>query len=183
MKKILMSMTFVILVNLPSVLCLAQAEGEGTTLPPREGMTFGLFLGNLLPNQVGDEEDVTEIQPQGGMRFGWVNNGGGVDLGISSGKAEGVEWGNVSLSMKMEAPIDTNYALVYVGVDVTRFQPSGKDMSTVGGGHVGGGLLVPMGGSLGFRLDMKFNVNPGTSLLISAGLSFLLGGDAKAGGS
>lgn len=141
-----------------------------------KGFEAGIFVGNILPNQIPGME---EIHPQGGIRMGWSQKHGGADLAIATGKGEGVEWGDVSLSFRMDIPVDTYIAMAYLGVDYIRYQGVGEDVKSFGGGHVGGGLMIPVGGPAAFRLDMKFNVNPGTSLLIAFGFVLTFGGDSQ----
>lgn len=156
---------------LHAFIALAQAPQNGA---PR-GFETGLFIGNVLPNQV---PGMTEIHPQGGLRTGWSEGNGGVELSLATGKGEGVEWGDASLSLRMDIPVDVYIAMAYIGIDYIRYQGVNEELKSFGGGHVGGALLVPLGGPAGFRFDMKFNVNPGTSLLIAAGL-VLTFGDSK----
>lgn len=140
---------------------------------------FGAHIGNILPNQV---PGVTEIAPQWGLRGGYRLGPIAVaEVGGIAGKGEGVEWTNIHASIRFGVPIETLMGTFFLGGDVHSYEPEGKKRKTFGGGHVGGGIMSLIADRLWFRADMKFNINPGTSLYIGAGLMFRLGPDSGSG--
>ncbi len=138
---------------------------------------FGPQMGNILPNQI---DGVTEIHPQWGV---WTGFGLGGDTTmeflINAGNGNNVEWSQGSASLRMDFPVETLVGFAYIGADATHFKGSGKAKKLFGGGHVGGGFLTVISRDLWFRVDMKFNVNPGTSLYISSGFIFRFGSEEK----
>lgn len=142
------------------------------------GFEMGAHLGKLLPNQIGG---VTEIVPQWGFRTGWATGShSAMEVGAIMGKGEGADWTNASVSLRMDIPIETLTGIALIGIDVTHYQGVNTPKKTFGGGHIGGGIMALIADELWFRSDMKFNVNPGTSLYF--GFGFLLrfaGGDSK----
>jgi len=84
-----------------------------------------------------------------------------------------VKWNNLHLSIRVDVPIEQIVAFVYLGADLNRFTPAGtSSASTLGGGHVGGGILSQIDPELWFRAEMKFHANPGTSMYF--GLGFMI---------
>lgn len=138
----------------------------------------GGHLGILLPNQV---PGVTEITPQGGIR-GAIRTGElvYVEFGANSGKGEGAEWNNLFVSLRGGVPLEGLLGIVFIGLDLQAYQAGGESKKTFGGGHVGGGVMAHVAGNVWFRTDMKFNVNPGTSMYIGAGFLFRWGSEGGA---
>lgn len=134
---------------------------------------FGAHVGNILPNQV---EGATEIQPQWGLRAGFGLGGAGTsEFTFNAGKDQGVDWKQMSASVRMDMPIEELVGHVYVGLDLTMYESEIKPRVVLGGGHIGGGVMALLSKDLWFRADMKFNINPGTSLFIGGGFLFRFG--------
>ncbi|MCB0385933.1 MAG: hypothetical protein KDD43_11115 [Bdellovibrionales bacterium] len=130
---------------------------------------FGFHLGNLLPAQI---DGVTEIMPLWGLRGGYRLAQGFVEFGGIGGNARGAEWTNLHLSLRADMPIEGLVGILFFGADATQFKGAGKEKKIFGGGHVGGGVYVNISPTVWFRGEMKFNVNPGTSLYIGFGFVF-----------
>ncbi len=144
---------------------LAQASGDG-------GDEISLFLGTMLPNQI---EGVTEVLPTFGGRYG-IRTGsiGMVELGFANVHAEGVDFTTISASLRADLPaMEDFFGIFYGGLDGHYYRPVGADSrKTETGLHVGGGLMVHASDTLWFRSDLKFQAQPGTSLLFLFGLVF-----------
>ena len=126
--------------------------------------------GQILPNQI---PGMTEIIGLGGARFGFrMAPRVFFDTGFMSGNGEGVQYRNVFGSVRVDIPVETLVGVVFLGADALNYQGVDKDLKTFGGGHVGGGVQALLGGSVWFRSNMKFNINPGTAMIIDFGLSF-----------
>ena len=139
----------------------------------------GPFIGNLLPNQI---DGVTEIHPQWGWWTGFGLGGAGTaEINITSGNGNGVEWSSLSTSLRMDVPIENLIGIVYIGANVSYYKGVDMPKKLFGGGHVGGGVMTPLSKLLYFRADMKFHVNPGTSLLIMGGFLFRFPGGEGGG--
>lgn len=133
---------------------------------------FGGHLGSLLPNQISG---LSEIMGLGGLRAGYrLGPMGFVEAGALTGKGNGAEITNTHISFRMEVPIENIVGTAFIGPDLTYYKGAGQSGKFYGGGHAGGGILALLGGSLWFRSDMKFTVNPGTSLYIGFGFMFRL---------
>jgi len=131
---------------------------------------FGLSSGKILPNQI---PGMTEIIGLGGFRFGYrVAPRVFIEGGASTGNGEGVRYKNGFLSLRADIPVETIVGTVFAGGDVIHYEGVGREVKTFGGGHVGGGVLALLGGTVWFRSNMKFVVNPGTSMYIDFGLTF-----------
>lgn len=127
----------------------------------------GLHMGRLLPNQIGG---VTEIIPQWGGRLGYrLGTHFFGEVGGTTGAKEGVEYQNVHLSARLDVPVETLVGEVFLGGDVTRYKATTGPRKIFGGGHIGGGILTHIADAIWFRTDMKFNINPGTSLYFGFG--------------
>ncbi len=155
---------------------LAQGEDSQSGLL-NATFEMGAHVGNILPNQV---DGATEIQPQWGLQMGFGMGGAATtEFTFNAGNGEGVEWKQLSVSMRMDMPVEELIGIVYIGADATMYESATKAQTVLGGAHVGGGVISLISQDLWFRADMKFNVNPGTSLFIGGGFLFRFG----AGGS
>ncbi|MCB9025079.1 MAG: hypothetical protein H6625_02070 [Bdellovibrionaceae bacterium] len=153
-----------------SPLLLAQ---EGENVPFNANYELGAQIGSLLPNQV---PGASEIQPQWGLRAGFGMGGAGTtEFTANAGNGEGVSWKQLSLSFRMDMPIEELVGIVYIGGDMIIYETLTQEQKIFGGGHVGGGVMSVVSRDLWFRVDMKFNVNPGTSLFIGGGFTFRFG--------
>lgn len=133
-------------------------------------LEFGAHLGNLLPNQI---TGLSEITGMGGVRAGYrLGPMGFVEGGATVGRGDGAEIINSHLSVRMDIPVENIVGTAFLGPDLTYYKGAGQSGKYYGGGHIGGGIMALMGGSLWFRSDMKFTVNPGTSLYIDFGFVF-----------
>ena len=148
-----------------------SAEPSGSM---NAGFEMGAHIGNILPNQV---DGVSEIHPQWGLRTGFGLGGDTTcEIGGTAGKGNGADWTQASASLRVDMPIEHLVGVVFLGLDVTRFEGVGRPKKIFGGGHVGGGVMTLLSRNLWFRADMKFNINPGTSLYIGGGFLLRFGG-------
>lgn len=162
---------FLILLSYSSVLWAQDEEN----VPFNANYELGAQIGSLLPNQV---PGASEIQPQWGLRMGFGMGGAGTtEFTANAGNGEGVSWKQLSFSFRMDMPIEEFVGIVYVGGDMIIYETLTQEQKIFGGGHVGGGVMSVISRDLWFRVDMKFNVNPGTSLFIGGGFTFRFGGE------
>lgn len=134
---------------------------------------MGFDFGRMLPNQISD---ASEIFPQWGLRAGYGSLGEAFyEAQFHSGSGEGISWNQLSVSLRMDSPLETFWGSAYLGFDVINYTGTTGSKHTTGGGHFGGALLSLVSKDLWFRADMKFNINPGTSLYIGAGFVFRFG--------
>lgn len=135
---------------------------------------WGASGGRLLPNQI---PGLTEILGLGGVRGGYrIGDMGFVESGVAVGSGFGASWTNAHLAARMEVPVETIVGIVFLGIDGVHYEGEGRSAKTFGGGHVGGGVQAQLGGSVWFRSNMKFTINPGTSMYIDFGLMFRMPG-------
>jgi hypothetical protein len=146
----------------------AQAPGEDEEFLPR-AFEFGVFGANLLPSDI---DGVTEIMSIVGVRTGWsTSDTGALEFGFFSGKEAGQEWNNASISVRSAIPVEDLVGLVFIGADVTRHIGVGESEVILGGGHAGGGVMTNVSDDLWFRVDMKFGLRPGTTMMIALGFT------------
>jgi hypothetical protein len=165
-------------------LAYAQEEGKDDHGPKIHGWEYGVHTGPLLPNQI---TGVTEIMPMWGARVSFPSRKAMIEVGLSNARAYGITMYDGSLSYRGDVTVESLTGIFYLGLDFNHITDATGSTQMVGGGHVGAGLMTLIGDSLWFRTDMKFNVNPGTSLYIGFGLVFRMpggeaGGDAGASG-
>lgn len=145
---------------------LAQAQGNDEDSLPQ----FGAYIGNLLPNNVDDVEEIITLW---GLRYSHpFTRRGYYEFGGTFGNSVGVTWHSVSGSLRMDIPVETFTGIAYIGMDYTRYEGATGQKVDKGGLHVGGGLMSLIGGRIHSRFDMKLSTNPGTSLYFSIGLVF-----------
>lgn len=126
-------------------------------------------MGTFLPNQI---EGVTELLPMWGLKYGFPARKGVVEVGALSAQSMGVSYQNVSLSLRGNIPVDTMVGIVFLGIDGNYYSAPQQPYKLAFGGHFGGGIATHLGDVVWFRADMKFNVNPGTSLYFGFGFEF-----------
>jgi len=165
-------------------MALAQDQGAAGQDAAPKGSEFGIHMGPLLPNQI---DGMTEIQPMWGPRYGMPMGTGMAEFSFANSRANGVTYYNAFASYRYDVTLDDLRGILYAGIDLHQWSDSTDTTQTVGGGHLGGGILYPIGNSMWFRSEMKFNLNPGTALYIGFGFVFRLGAgdgaaDAGAGG-
>lgn len=157
-----------------------QGQGE-KDLNSSIGSEIGFHIGKLLPAQING---VTEIMGLWGLRGGYrTGSHGFVELGIIGGNGEGAEWANLHISLRADMPIEGLVGILFLGADATQFKGAGKEPKIFGGGHVGGGVYANISPTVWFRSEMKFNVNPGTSLYIGFGFVFRFQSGGEGGGA
>lgn len=158
----------------------AQDEDASKGMGQNVGWEAGALIGNLLPNQIGG---VTEITGLGGMRVGYrVGTSSFAEATMLMGNGHGVEWKNVSVSYRMDIPVENFVGLAYVGPDITYYKGANSSSNRIiFGGHVGGGIQTSLGGLTWLRGDMKFGLSPGTSMFIGLSLIFRFAGDSSGG--
>lgn len=134
---------------------------------------FGIDIADLLPDQIGG---VSEIMGLGGARVGFrlapLNY---AEFNLFSGNGDGQQWRDFSADIRTDLPIENLLGLAFVGLDAYDFKGRGQGKRLIFGGHVGGGLQAHVGGPIWVRADMKFGFSPGTSLVISLGLTWRFG--------
>lgn len=165
------------LLSVPN-LSLAQPK-----TPEKESSKYGteyqLHTGPLLPNQI---TGMTEIVKSWGGGVGIPLKAGVLECGAINGRGDGVEYYNPFVSLRGDVKFEDLFGIFYIGLDVLHYRPADStEFLTVGGGHVGTGIMIKGGGQLWFRSDMKFNVNPGTALYIGFGI-MLRGAPGASGG-
>lgn len=139
--------------------------------------SFSAHMGTLLPNQI---PGVTEMLPMWGARIGFPRKRSMIEFGGMHANALGTTYSNASLSLKGTIPLEGVYGIVYGGADFHYYKgPLDTEFKMTGGGHVGGGLGVEIAQYLHFRGEMKFNVNPGTSMYIGFGFEMLFPQDKE----
>jgi hypothetical protein len=158
-----------ILIFIHSTFALAQSEDSEEVTRT----SASTHIGVLLPNQI---EGVTEIMPMWGLRYTFPYRGKSlVEIGLANSQAEGVTINEGSIAFRGDFPIQDLKMIAYLGANVLYYAPENEDFTTDFGGFIGGGFLANISDALLFRTEMKFNVNPGTSLYIGFGFEVLFG--------
>ncbi len=151
---------------LTSLSAFAQEPPAGEEVKP-SGSEFGVHTGPLLPNQI---EGMTEIQPTWGLRYSTSFRTGFLEASFANSRANGVIYYNGFLSYRYDVVVEGMVGMIYAGIDVHQWSyPPTDATKLVGGGHLGSGMLFPVGDAMWFRSEMKFNLNPGTALYIGFG--------------
>ena len=115
-----------------------------------------------------------------GARLGFPRKNSIVELGAMHANSLGTTYTNASLSLRGNIPLEGVYGIVYGGIDLHYYKgPTDPEFKMAGGGHLGGGIGIELAPYLHFRGDMKFNVNPGTSMYIGFGFEMLFPQDKE----
>ncbi len=130
----------------------------------------GVQIGNILPNQF---PGITEIMGLGGIHTGYrMSPNGFLESSFLTGQGYGASYKNLSASIRLDIPVETLVGIAYVGGNATYYKGAGQSTKLFGGGHVGGGVMAALSGLVWFRGEMRFTINPGTSLFIGLGFVF-----------
>ncbi len=147
-----------------------EEEENEVSVQPR----FSLHVGSLLPNQI---RGVTEIQPVWGIRYGFPNGKKSlIEVGFGYSQAEGVQLLDSFARIRGDFPVEDLLMMAYVGGDIWYYSPEEEEFKVDFGAHFGGGFIAHIASNVAFRSDMKFQLNPGTSLYIGFGFEILLDG-------
>ena len=130
---------------------------------------FSVSFVKLLPNQIAG---ATEIVTLGNISLYMPISRQDLIFGYTTGSGSGVEWSDFSISTTSNVKIADLDSFVYIGADLVNYTTSVANNRTEFGGHVGGGVEFYLNETVTFRSEMKFNVNPGTSLLVMFGFMF-----------
>lgn len=144
------------------------------------GNELSLHTGSFLPNQI---EGVTEILPMWGARYGIATGLGVLDTGFATAHAQGVDFLNISESLRGDFPLaDQIYGMVYGGLDFNYYtQVNQTNRENVWGVHMGTGIMVLVANTMWLRSDLKFMGGPGTSLYLGFGVVFRAPGSGGGG--
>jgi hypothetical protein len=166
--------TSLIVLALLSFSAFGQADAtEGGGGGPPGNYEIGFHLGDLLPNQI---QGVSEIMSLGGIRGAYrFAQAGWIETGFMTGNEDGQTWRDLHGDLRMDIPVENLIAFATVGLDAVQYSGPTRSSILNLGGHVGGGIQVPIGGAFLFRSDMKFGFSPGTSLYIGFGLTWRFG--------
>ncbi|MBK9294615.1 MAG: hypothetical protein IPM57_09240 [Oligoflexia bacterium] len=181
MKIISLMHIFIALAALPSFAQEEQEEAKIGGVPAKfatMSKEVSFLCGPFLPNQI---EGITEGIPLCGGRFAFKTaNNRYLEINFLSGSSKAQRYILGSLSIRGDTAFDDIIASVYVGGDIhypTRpfYDPTtgiatGDSTSIYFGGHLGGALWAELTDGLYVRSDLKFNLNPGTSLFLGFNL-------------
>lgn len=164
--------TFVMLLVIISLASQSLAQYPDEEKKAENVREYSAFAGVLLPNQI---EGVTEQTGMWGLRYAWPKgHNQWIEPGAFLANAWGVTYYNLWLSYRMDIEVESLVGHFFIGPDIHRItrqtDPTGATPGDTTqnfiGGHLGGGISSPISDALWFRSDMKFNLNPGTALLV-----------------
>ncbi|PIU00081.1 MAG: hypothetical protein COT74_06945 [Bdellovibrionales bacterium CG10_big_fil_rev_8_21_14_0_10_45_34] len=157
---------FALVLSGGATICQGQSKGQSKS---RDSSYINLHLGPTLPNQI---DGVTEILPSWGARYGFpIFSGYLLESGAIISRGKGTHAYDFHTSIRSDMDINGYLmAIMYLGADFHYYAPPHSDFHSAFGGHVGIGITAPIIDSIWIRSDMKFNINPGTSLYIGFGL-------------
>jgi hypothetical protein len=147
-----------------------QITNNATDAGQNSTFEFGPFIGDILPNQISG---MTEITGVGGARLGYrLSPLATFETFFVTGNGSGAQYKNLSESVRLDVPVESFVGFMFIGIDVTDYKGVGQTNKLFGGGHLGGGIMTQLGGSLWIRSDMKFTFNPGVAMCIDFGFIF-----------
>jgi hypothetical protein len=129
----------------------------------------------FLPNAI---EGITELMTLCGGRFGMrTGSGSFVEGTFISGAGRGQRYTMGSLALRGDYALDDFIGSMFIGPDlhyatnpVYSGTGVGEDTKIYIGFHVGGSIWWELNDVAYLRTDLKFNFNPGNSLLVMVGL-------------
>lgn len=143
----------------------AQEQESKSALPPFWSVTP--HMGPMLPHQI---DGLSEIMPIAGLNAGMSRGPGIMEFGTYFSNAYGAAYYEFAFSYRYIMPIEGIEAGIFAGPSLVRHRGENFDFRNIFGAHVGAGGAVMIGSGILFRGDMKFNVNPGTSLYVGFAL-------------
>lgn len=162
----------------PHVLAQQQNEENSSGQIPAKFSVMSkeatFLCGPFLPNQI---EGITESMPLCGGRLGFrTTQNRYLEFTVLSGASRAQRYILGSMSIRGDTAFDDIIASVYIGGDIhypTRpfydavtGVATGDSTSIFFGGHIGGAMWAELTDGVYVRSDLKFNLNPGTSLFL-----------------
>lgn len=138
-----------------------------------------LFVGHQLPAGI---KGVDETLPVFGGRYGFATNKVGLaEIGLFNTHAYGVDFSTLELGLQGTIPFSAGLeGLYYGGADLNYYSELGAtNRKTEFGYHAGTGAMLLLTDTLWLRGDLKFMINPGTSLYLLFGFVFRTGGSSS----
>ncbi|MCC6278045.1 MAG: hypothetical protein IT289_09040 [Oligoflexia bacterium] len=171
-----------LLVFLASPVALAQAptgqpQDDSGLNPHFASMTkeASFICGEFLPNAI---EGISELMTLCGGRFGMrLSPGTFLEPTFVSGAGKGQRYTMGSLSIRSDYALDDFIGSMFAGGDIHYatapnylVTPTGEETRIYAGFHVGGAIWWELNDVLYLRTDLKFNFNPGNSMLVMLGI-------------
>lgn len=130
---------------------------------------FHLGGGTLLPSGI---PGVTEVMPTVGLRASRGTPKGMFELDGMFSNASGASYRSVSIDYRLDLPNDALPVLLLIGLHGDYYQGADSEPAKFSrGAHFGAGVFMPVTSLLWLRSDFRYRVGPGTSLLVTVGLS------------
>jgi hypothetical protein len=130
--------------------------------------------GALLPSGI---PGVTEVMPTVGLRASRQTSKGTFELDGMFSNASGASYRSVSVDYRLDLPNDALPVLLLIGLHGDYYQGAESGPAKFSrGGHFGAGVFMPMTSMLLLRSDFRYRLGPGTSLLVTVGLTIRFGG-------
>lgn len=162
MKKIT-QIVLVLLLTISSSALFAQEDEQNE----QGGAEFGVNLGKLFPNDI---DGVTEILPMWGLVFSHKWSRYNLEYSFVGGGEGDISYGNLGLGLRVDLPVEELVGFVTLGLDGSYLKVGGSNKQFIGGGHLGGGVFSQIDPDIWFRMDMKFTIQPGTSMYLGLGI-------------
>lgn len=153
----------------------AQDQNKDDKQKAKPAYLVSAHLGSFLPNQI---EGVTEILPMWGASYAFPSRGGFIEFGGMAASAHGVKYNNAYAEVRGDFPLEDLLVTGGLGVDAHLYTPPPSltdpqpKTKASGGGHISGGINAHIADSLWFRVLMKFNISPGTSMYFGFGFEW-----------
>lgn len=162
--------------NFRSLVRVSIALVTATLFTPNRGQAnteFHLGGGALLPSGI---PGVTEVMPTVGLRASRHTPKGTFELDGMFSNASGASYRSLSVDYRLDLPNDALPVLLLIGLHGDYYQGADSGPAKFSrGAHFGAGVFMPVTSALWLRSDFRYRVGPGTSLLVTVGLSIRFG--------
>jgi len=160
--------TSVIGLTLVSKMALAQDAGAGGTQPAGQGIS--ITTGPILPKNFPVSD---EILKSFAVNYDYpIVTAGFLEGGMLFSNSHGIHYQNINVSYRADMPFQDLTVFALGGIDLMRMKREGDSFNYYGGIHLGGGMLAHIVAQTYLRMEMRFNLHPGTLMLFNFGLEF-----------
>jgi hypothetical protein len=149
----------------------AFAQSAGTQ---PDGHGISLNFGPLLLKNVPVSN---EILSSGSFRYDYpLERGNFIEGGLLMSNSAGAHYQDLAASFRANFPFEDLTLFALGGLDFVRMKPEGGRFTYYGGIHAATGMMAHIFDQTFLRMEMRFNLHPGTILLFGFGVEIHFGG-------
>jgi hypothetical protein len=156
--------SFVFLMISCSSNVFAQSSGGNQPVGHGVSLNFGPLLLKNVPIS-------NEILSSGSFRYDYpLDRGNYIEAGLLMSNSSGAHYQDFAASFRANFPFEDLTLFVLGGLDAIRMKAEGNGFTYYGGVHGAAGMMAHIFDQTFLRMEMRFNLHPGTILLFGFGI-------------